>query len=526
MTQYKYNVGSSTVTGNLTWNSNGTLKTLAITDPLNSGDTQTCNYAYDDLARLSSANCGTPWSQTFTYDSFGNITKSGSISWQPGYNAANNHYTLGGTGYDANGNLTADTFHTYTWDGNFGNPLSIDTNNLTYDALGRLTEVANGTTYTQFVYGPTGKLAVMKGQAVAKVFIALPAGAQAVYTGSNNLQGYRHSDWLGSSRIKSSTTQTKQFDGAYAPFGESYADTGSYDHVFTGQIPGVVSDLYDFLYREYHPKQGRWVSPDPAGLGAVDMSNPQTWNRYADVGNNPVTYIDPAGLSWEDGLPLGIQDNPLAKHPQSPFTIGGGGGGTTCKMDGVETDCGIVEAALNSGTAAICPPGAICVFNENGLFQHQWTPDDGWTWNRVAWTVTGPAPANNGNVSWWGAFAKNLFSWENFTAEFKQGGCVNVFGSATAGALNPFSPSLSSAGEGTAAVLAASKYNAAVQYAASAPNFLGGTGLIYPMKSSVVRSMVADANATAAEAPLFAVDGALLQGVIAEGISMANGECH
>jgi len=113
--------------------------------------------------------------------------------------------------------------------------------------------------------------------------------------------------------------------------------------------------------------------------------------------------------------------------------------------------------------------------------------------------------ANNGNSSWWGAFAKNLFSWKNFTAEFKQGGCVNVFGSATADALNPFSPILSSAGEGTAAVLAASKYNAAVQYAASAPNYLGGTGLIYPMKSSVVRGMIADANATAAEAPLFAV---------------------
>ena len=135
-------------------------------------------------------------------------------------------------------------------------------------------------------------------------------------------------------------------------------------------------------------------------------------------------------------------------------------------------------------------------------------------------------PANNGNFSWWGAFAKNLFSLKNFTAEFKQGGCVNVAVNATASALNPFSPSLATAGEGTAGVLAASQYNAAVQYAASAPNYLGGTGLIYPMKSSVVRGMIADANATAASAPLFALDGALLQGVIAEGISMANGECH
>jgi len=134
--------------------------------------------------------------------------------------------------------------------------------------------------------------------------------------------------------------------------------------------------------------------------------------------------------------------------------------------------------------------------------------------------------ANNGGFSWWGAFASNLFSWKNFTNEFKQGGCVNVAVNATAGALNPFSPSLATAGEATAGVLAANQYNAAVAYAASAPNYLGGTGLIYPMKSSVVRGMIADANATAAEAPLFAVDGALLQGVIAEGISMANGECH
>lgn len=81
-------------------------------------------------------------------------------------------------------------------------------------------------------------------------------------------------------------------------------------------------------------------------------------------------------------------------------------------------------------------------------------------------------------------------------------------------------------GEGTAAVLSISQYNAAVQYAASASNYLGGTGLIYPMKSSVVRGMIADANATAAETPLFAGDGALLQGLIAGGISMATGECH
>ena len=51
MTQYKHNVGSYSVTGNLIWNPNGSLETLAITDTYSSANTQTCNYGYDDLAR-------------------------------------------------------------------------------------------------------------------------------------------------------------------------------------------------------------------------------------------------------------------------------------------------------------------------------------------------------------------------------------------------------------------------------------------------------------------------------------------
>src|SRR5262249_21977740 len=78
MNQYKFYVGTTpqTVTGNLTWNTNGSLATLAITDQLNSANTQTCNYSHDDLSRIASANCGTPWNQTFSFDPFGNITKN------------------------------------------------------------------------------------------------------------------------------------------------------------------------------------------------------------------------------------------------------------------------------------------------------------------------------------------------------------------------------------------------------------------------------------------------------------------
>jgi len=37
-------------------------------------------------------------------------------------------------------------------------------------------------------------------------------------------------------------------------------------------------------------------SPDPAGLAAVDPSNPQSWNRYAYVMNDPLDWVDPSGL--------------------------------------------------------------------------------------------------------------------------------------------------------------------------------------------------------------------------------------
>ncbi len=48
--------------------------------------------------------------------------------------------------------------------------------------------------------------------------------------------------------------------------------------------------------RGYHQTEARWLSPDPAGMAAVDIMNPQSWNRYAYVGNNPVSRIDPSGL--------------------------------------------------------------------------------------------------------------------------------------------------------------------------------------------------------------------------------------
>ena len=145
----------------------------------------------------------------------------------------------------------------------------------------------------------------MNGQTLTKGFVLLSGGATAVYN-SSGLAYYHHAEWLGSSRFASLPTGTSRlyYDGACAPYGENYAESGTTDRVFAGMGQDTVSSssypLYDALYREYHPTWGRWVSPDPAGLGAVDPTNPQSWNRYAYVTNNPLALTDPLGLADED----------------------------------------------------------------------------------------------------------------------------------------------------------------------------------------------------------------------------------
>jgi len=312
MTKYTFHMGgSATVTGALGWNSDGTLASLGITDQVNSANSQTCSFTYDDLARLSTSNCGTSiWNQQFGYDPYGNILKtvptgSTGTSFQGTYSTGTNSknwLTQIGTlvpTYDNNGNMTSDTVHAYTWDAE-GKMLNVDSTSvkLTYDALGRIVEQNRVSVYTQIVYGPGGdKMALMNGQTLIKAFVPLPGGATAVYApGTTGPIYWRHSDWLGSSRLATTQSRTKYFDVSYAPYGENYKDSGTTDYNFTGQQQDTIAGYFDFPFREYSPVQGRWLSPDPAGSSVASPDNPQSWNRYAYVQNNPLNAIDPNGL--------------------------------------------------------------------------------------------------------------------------------------------------------------------------------------------------------------------------------------
>src|SRR5688572_9119174 len=101
----------------------------------------------------------------------------------------------------------------------------------------------------------------------------------------------------------------------YLPFGEEiFAPTGGRSTAmgyaggdgvrqqFTAYERDVETGLDYSNARYFANTQGRFTSPDPM-LSSGKPPEPQSWNRYAYVLNNPLVYVDPSGLIWgyQDG---------------------------------------------------------------------------------------------------------------------------------------------------------------------------------------------------------------------------------
>jgi RHS repeat-associated protein len=110
---------------------------------------------------------------------------------------------------------------------------------------------------------------------------------------------FLHTDWVGTVRAVTSLSGVTNQQCTGLPFGDDLSCTSSITQ-YMG-LSGTFLDGYDnldhFPYRQYTPTEGRWVTPDPAGLAAADPTDPQTWNRYDYVMNNPLSFIDPTGLA-------------------------------------------------------------------------------------------------------------------------------------------------------------------------------------------------------------------------------------
>ncbi|MCI5196832.1 MAG: RHS repeat-associated core domain-containing protein, partial [Candidatus Electrothrix sp. AW5] len=78
----------------------------------------------------------------------------------------------------------------------------------------------------------------------------------------------------------------------YTPFGRLLTKTGSLDQPFRFSTKAFdeQNGLAYYGYRFYSPGVGRWINRDPIGeAGGI--------NLYGFVGNGPVNWIDPNGLS-------------------------------------------------------------------------------------------------------------------------------------------------------------------------------------------------------------------------------------
>jgi RHS repeat-associated protein len=66
---------------------------------------------------------------------------------------------------------------------------------------------------------------------------------------------------------------------------------------FTSYERDIETGLDYAQARYYGNTQGRFTSPDPM-LSSGRQAEPQSWNRYAYVVNNPLMFTDPSGLIW------------------------------------------------------------------------------------------------------------------------------------------------------------------------------------------------------------------------------------
>jgi len=315
--QIDYSYGTS--------NNNGNVQSQTVTFP---GLSLAQSYSYDALNRLLVAQeqSGTSWKQTLIYDRYGNRnfdaanTTQNVLAANPVINPANNRITPQAGEYyryDAAGNLDRDIVNNaFTYDGenrqtSYAGGSASGGANYYYDGEGHRIGKVTPSSITIYVYD-------VAGQMVAEYTNTTPQG-----TGGTS---YLTSDTLGTPRVITDQSGNIKARHDYLPFGEEVsAGTGGrtaaqgysqFDGLrfrYTSKERDDETGLDYFGARYYSSPQGRFTSVDPyniiletQSIAEINpekaqaqflnyLSQPQQWNRYAYVANNPLRYVDPTG---------------------------------------------------------------------------------------------------------------------------------------------------------------------------------------------------------------------------------------
>ncbi len=113
-------------------------------------------------------------------------------------------------------------------------------------------------------------------------------------TSSNNGDFFIYTDHLGTPATLVDGNFTVQSRQRYYPFGETRTDSGAdlTSRGFTGHVENRGIGLTYMNARFYAPYLNRKLTADTI---VPDPSNPQSFNRYSYVLNNPVNFTDPTG---------------------------------------------------------------------------------------------------------------------------------------------------------------------------------------------------------------------------------------
>ncbi len=304
-------------------------------------------YQYDSLNRLISAvTTGTEWGLSFQYDGFGNltnqvVTQGTAPSLAVAVDPATNRISGSGFSYDANGNITAGLGIAMTYD--VANRMTrAGTDDYAYDPSNRKvwSRSASGQERMYF-YGAQGELlgtyrldiqfppyyeetrAYLDGRLV---LINAPSGSLGI------TQIPASMDRLGSQRKYANIRYgyAEFTDTSYFPYGETRTGTGP---MFATYPKDSTTGLNYAMNRWYSSQIARFTTPDPY-IASSSTTDPQSWNRYAYVQNDPVNFIDPRGL--QRAAPFCYWRNDIRHDAEGWFFTGfqefvcenwGGGGG-------------------------------------------------------------------------------------------------------------------------------------------------------------------------------------------------------
>ncbi len=296
---------------------NGKLET--VTSHIGATKQWTQKFTNDHIGRLKETQerrgdtSAVSYKQTFDYDRFGNMYRKATSNPTTGQENPLPYTPIEDTDIDKSTNrFTVDT--SYDVAGNVVTDDKFRSMDFVYDANGRVVKASRDQVPDALsVYDASGMRVAEKVNDVWR-FMAYDVGGKVIceYGGlqSTDEGGVKYvlQDWQGSTRAVVGNTGNVQSRSDYTAFGEKVDSSaglrsstqgfGKSSSVRQGYALTEKDDatgLDHTWFRKNENQAGRWTSPDPYN-GSMSIGNPQSFNRYSYVENEPTNFVDPSGL--------------------------------------------------------------------------------------------------------------------------------------------------------------------------------------------------------------------------------------